>query len=98
MTTPEFVTAAAAFVFITLFGEGLVAFLGYCVFSILTLGQVRLRGPADKDLKFPWHGFARGSNGRLVVDDQVATGIGVAFLLFCFVIYALWRNGVFAFA
>lgn len=55
--------------------------VGYMLVSILSLGQVRPQGPEDAELKFPWHGFARAPDGRLVVEGTTASLFGALFLL-----------------
>ena len=96
LTTPEFLLAAALGIFLILFGEGLAILFGWMVFSLLTLGQVRWQGPGDQNLKFPWHGLARGTHGRLVLEDQMARLVGILIFLGGVAAYAAWKSGAFA--
>ncbi len=93
LTTPEFLLWALAAVFLIFFGEGLAALLGYMVFATLTLGKVNLQGPKDQEVKFPWHGFARDGGGRLIVESQVASFVGILILLLGALAYAAWKSG-----
>lgn len=63
----EYVFACVAFLLINIFYEGLVSFIGFLLFNCLTLGLVRVDPINEKNVFFPWHGFARDSNGQLLI-------------------------------
>lgn len=90
-SNPEIVVSIVGGVFLLIFGEAIANIFGLLVFAILTLGLVRVQGPEDRERVFPWHGFARNEAGRLVVQTEMAGGIGmIAGLAACVL---LWRYG-----
>ncbi|RRH79734.1 hypothetical protein EH244_31630 [Variovorax beijingensis] len=92
-SNPEIVVSIVAGVFLLIFGEAIANIFGLLVFAILTLGFIRVQGPEDRERVFPWHGFARNEAGKLVVQTEMAGGIGM--ITGIAVCVFLWRYGVF---
>jgi len=61
------------------------------VVPVLTLGRVTVE-PAPKGVRvYPkWHGFNRGSNGRVVVDAEMGSLLGLMFWVLVALVAYLW--------
>jgi len=75
--------------------EAIGGVVGYALVSIFSLGFVSGQRAQDNKMKFPWHGFSRASDGRMIVQSEVATIFGSIFLLLAVVTGIAWKVGVF---
>jgi hypothetical protein len=96
LTTPEFLGLATLALVLMLFGEGLCLLIGYVIFGLVTLGSVKLEGAEHKGIKFPWHGFARTTEGPLVVQASTASLLGILVLLGVAALVIAWRLDAFS--
>lgn len=95
LTTPEFLLSIVGGVFLLFFGEAIGHIFGLMVFGALTLEQIRVQGENDKALTFPWHGFTRDTKEHLVVQMEVAGGVGMLAAIVAWLFFLAWRAGVF---
>ncbi|BAV34214.1 hypothetical protein SCL_1923 [Sulfuricaulis limicola] len=82
-------------IFLLPFWEAIGGMVGYTLIAILSLGAVQGQRPEDDKMKFPWHGFARAPDGRIIVQSEVATIFGSVFLLLVVAFGIAWKVGAF---
>ena len=70
--------------------QGAGYFTGRVVVPVVTFGKARVE-PAPKGVRvYPkWHGFNRGSDGRLVIDAEMGALFGLAFWVLVAVVACL---------
>ncbi len=78
------------------FAEALFGVVGYFVIAAVSFGSVRGASSTEVNLQFPWHGLARSSNGKWVVEAQAAALVGAVFVIGALAMYIAWRVGAFA--
>lgn len=73
-------------------GEGVVFLLMVAAFKVATLGLIRTEFASSRTPAFPWHGFARDLDGRLVASHGCVYVIGAAVYVAAGVGGCLWRS------
>lgn len=91
MNSGDFVLSALGVLLAIFFGEALCSFVGYILVSVFSFGAVTGQRAEDNKLSFPWHGFVRAPDGRLVVQVEITTIIGAIFLVAGVVLFIMWR-------
>ncbi len=91
MYSGDFVLSAVGVLLAIFFGEALCSFVGYILISLFSLGAVTGQRAEDNKLSFPWHGFVRAADGRLVVQVEVTGIIGAIFLIAGVVLFIMWH-------
>ena len=80
MTLYFFAEAVVEFLF-----ESVCYGIGKILVPVITLGRARTQGD-NEDVAFRWHGFARGSDGRIVLSPGVTALCGMVMLILVFVL------------